>query len=255
MKAIIITGGAKRLGACIAQRFAREGWHVFVHCNRSRAEADALCATIVQSGASASVMQFDLADHDKFEPALAAAAAEQPELCALVNSASLFEYDEPKTVNSELWRRVMNVNALAPILLAAAFERITRATGDRAIVNVLDQKLVNLNPDFFSYTASKAALKCASEMIAMAYGPALRVCNIAPGIVMPSGGQSDGEFDDVAGINPLQRKTLPEDVADAIFFAASGGIGGGQTVFVDSGQRFLPLDRDVMFTSGAPLSE
>jgi NAD(P)-dependent dehydrogenase (short-subunit alcohol dehydrogenase family) len=251
MKAVVITGGAKRLGAHIAKRFAAEGWRVFVHCNTSRAEAEALRAEIVAKGGVCSILQFDLANPDKFEPALSAAVKEEPGLCALVNSASLFEYDEPKSVNAELWRKVMNVNALAPVLLSVVFERVTRAAVEqRVVINVLDQKLANLNPDFFSYTASKAALECASKMMAAAFEPGMRVCNVAPGIVMPSGGQSDNEFDNVAQINPLQRKTMPEDVADAIVFAASGKIGGGQTIFVDSGQRFLPLNRDVMFTSG-----
>jgi NAD(P)-dependent dehydrogenase (short-subunit alcohol dehydrogenase family) len=139
------------------------------------------------------------------------------------------------------------VNAYAPALLTAEFARQTAKGAQRSVVNILDQKLVNLNPDFFSYTASKAALAAITTMSAMTFGPEIKVVNVAAGLTLPSAGQTDAEFSKVASANLLKRRTHPSEIADAVWFAATGPLSNAQTVFVDSGQRFLPLERDVMF--------
>lgn len=244
-RAILITGGAKRLGAQIARRFASGDWHVVLHANHSADDARALAASLKAAGAGADVVTGDLEDPSTPRALITSARSAAPGLCALVNSASLFSYDDPTAIDDALWMRMSRINALAPLRLAA--ELVAAIDGPARIVNVLDQKLANLNPDFFSYTASKAALAAASTMMAMSFGARARIVNVAPGLTLPSADQTQAEFEAVAAVNALQRVTRPSDVADTVYFAVNGPIASGQTLFADSGQHLVPLDRDVMF--------
>jgi NAD(P)-dependent dehydrogenase (short-subunit alcohol dehydrogenase family) len=128
-------------------------------------------------------------------------------------------------------------------------ERVdARVSADRAIVNVLDQKLANPNPDYYGYTVSKAALAEASRLMAMAFAPEVRVVNVAPGLTLPSGDQTEAEFGRSAALNLLQRRTRVEEVAGGIYFVGTtAAYASGQTLFVDSGQHFVEHGRDVMF--------
>jgi NAD(P)-dependent dehydrogenase (short-subunit alcohol dehydrogenase family) len=248
MAAVLVTGGAKRIGAEIVRRFAREGWAVLIHANASVNEAGALARELTAAGGKASVVTFDLGKPETFAAAMAQGLALAPDLSVLVNSASHFEFDRPEAPDPELWTKVMAVNALGPACLTAEFLKQVRAE-KRRIVNLLDQKLANLNPDFFSYTASKAALAAISQMMASAFRDSAKIVTVAPGLTLPSDDQTDAEFEKAATANLLKRRTRASEVADAVWFAATGPIASGETLFVDSGQRFVPLDRDIMFHS------
>jgi NAD(P)-dependent dehydrogenase (short-subunit alcohol dehydrogenase family) len=245
--AVLVTGGGKRIGAVIVRRFAAGGWRCVIHHKDSQAEAEALASEIAAAGGEAATVRFDLADPEAAEAGLAEAFAAAPGLRALVNCASIFEYDEALAPSPAVWRQVMGVNALAPVLLAAGFH--ARMTGDPAgcVINILDQKLNNLNPDYFSYTVSKAALQSASQIMARAFAPRTRVVNIAPGLTLPSADQTEDEFHRSAVLNALQRRTRPEEVAEAVWFAATSPFLTGQTLYVDSGQSLIAQARDVMF--------
>lgn len=237
---VLVTGGAKRLGAAIARRLAADGWRVAVHYGTSAPEAEALAAEI-----GGVAVQGDLAD-----PAIGTWLLAEAEralgggLTGLVNSASLFEYDGP-SVDPALLARLMQVNLAAPVSLASALA--ARAPGDAAVVNLLDQKVANLNPDFFSYTCSKVALEGATTMMAQAFAPRVRVNAVSPGLTLASGGQSDAAFDMVARENLLQRPVGSERVADAVSWLLGAEAVTGQNIFVDMGQRFVRRSGDVMF--------
>ncbi len=165
---------------------------------------------------------------------------------ALVNSASLFEYDRPPDVSGEMLGRLARVNYAAPVRLAC--ELAGQADlGEGAVVNLLDQKVANLNPDFFSYTSGKLALEGATRMLAQALGPAVRVNAVSPGLTLPSGDQSAGEFAAASVKNLLRRPVGAGAVADAVAFLLEARGVTGQNLFVDCGQRFLPRGGDVMF--------
>ncbi|MEN2785190.1 SDR family oxidoreductase [Sphingomonas qilianensis] len=243
LRTVLVTGGAKRLGAIIARALAADGQRVVIHYGASRGAAEALAAEIGAVG----VVQGDLADtagiDDLFARARAVAGGA---IDGLVNSASAFDYDTPPALDPALLARLYAIGHSAPVLLASALARQDDVP-DAAVVNVLDQKVVNLNPDFFSYTGGKLALAGATVMLAQALGPRVRVNAVAPGLCLPSGDQTDAEFAAVAAENALRRLVDPADVAAAVgFLLGARGI-TGQTVYVDGGQRLLPRERDVMF--------
>lgn len=242
MRAVLVTGGARRLGAAIARRLAAGGWRVVIHHGRSGREAEALAEEL--GGAAVGC---DLADTGAVGLLMerARVAAGRP-ITGLVNSASQFEFDRPPAVDPKLLDRLGRVNLHAPVLLAGALA----AQGDvegAAVVNLLDQKVANLNPDFFSYSCAKVALAGATPMLAQALGPQVRVNAVSPGLTLPSGDQSGGEFDRAARKNLLRRPVGAEAVADAVAFLLEALGLTGQNLFVDCGQRFLSRGGDVMF--------
>jgi NAD(P)-dependent dehydrogenase (short-subunit alcohol dehydrogenase family) len=235
---VLVTGGAKRLGAAIARAVAAAGHEVVIHYGTSRDAAEALAMEL--GGATVSG---DLADTDAL-PALFGRAAAAGPIDGLVNSASLFEYDAPDAIDAALAARLHAVNCVAPAVLAAALAAQGR---EGAVVNLLDQKLANPNPDFFSYSLSKYALEGATTMLAQAFAPRVRVNAVSPGLTLPSGDQSAAEFDRVARANLLERPVGAQAVAQAVVYLLEAQSVTGQNLFVDCGQRFLARDGDVMF--------
>ncbi|KQS01486.1 short-chain dehydrogenase [Sphingomonas sp. Leaf357] len=242
-RTILVTGGAKRLGAVIARALAADGARVVLHYGSSRELAEALAGEIGAAG----VVQGDLADSAAIDDLFAQArvVAGGP-VQGLVNSASAFAYDTPPALDAALLARLYAIGHSAPVLLASALARQDDLV-EGAVVNLLDQKVANLNSDFFSYTGGKTALAGATAMLAQALGPRIRVNAVAPGITLPSGDQSEDEFRAVASENVLRRPVDPADVARAVSFLLGAAGLNGQTLFVDCGQRFLKRDRDVMF--------
>jgi len=234
----VVTGAAKRIGAEIARALAADGWHVLIHCHRSRAEAEALAAEL----GHASVVASDLADPEA--PARIVGALEGlPPARLLVNNASIFAYDAAHDFTAQGWDAHLAVNLRAPLLLAQALsDRV------RLVVNLLDAKLAAPNPDFFSYTVSKAGLAAATELLARAWaGRGIRVCGIAPSVTLVSGPQSRENFEQVHALNALGRGVRVEEIVAALRFIIATPTFTGQTITLDAGQRFLGLARDVQF--------
>jgi NAD(P)-dependent dehydrogenase (short-subunit alcohol dehydrogenase family) len=167
-------------------------------------------------------------------------------LAALVNNASLFTFDRPPLSNAGALPAHMAVNLDAPVLLASALAAQDDLT-EGAVVNILDQKVANLNPDFFSYSCGKVALAGATPMLARALGPRIRVNAVSPGLTLPSLDQSEAEFRAVANENLLRRPVDIDAIGEAVDFLLTAGGITGQNIFVDNGQHFLPRDSDVMF--------
>jgi NAD(P)-dependent dehydrogenase (short-subunit alcohol dehydrogenase family) len=254
-KAVLVTGAGKRLGREIALQFARQGWAVAVHYGRSQQEAEEAVADIQRLGVRAAAFQADLAIEESVKSLFADVARQFPNLHCLVNSASIFEYDRansstPLTGQSLLDH--MQVNLLAPVLLAQcmfAFQKEKKQSSNviPSVIQLLDQKLINLNPDYLSYTLSKAALASSVETLAMDFAPHLRVVGLAPGISLPSGDQSQSGFTQAHKMTPLGQSSTPADIASAAVFLANANAITGTTLYVDGGQHLLPSSRDVMF--------
>lgn len=246
---VIVTGAARRLGAIIARHLAGKGWRVVIHHHRSEAEALALASELTQTAGQGIAIEQDLAAADAGDTLIAAArGAYGGPVAALVNNASLFAYDHPPDIGRDAIDRHNAVNLAAPSLLAAAMARQDDLASG-AIVNILDQKIANLNPDFYAYSCSKLALAGATTMLAQAFRPRITVNAVSPGLTLPSLDQTDEEFRTVAGHNLLRRPVDPVEIARAVSFLLDCREITGQNIFVDNGQRFLPRDRDVMFAT------
>jgi NAD(P)-dependent dehydrogenase (short-subunit alcohol dehydrogenase family) len=175
-------------------------------------------------------------------------AARLPDWRVLVNSAAVFESDTVRQLDPGIFAEAMRVNAETPSRMTQAFLRSARAKGGRRVINFTDQKLLNSNPDFFSYTMSKHAFAGTLRMLAMAQEyPADRMYGIAPGAILPSFDQVETEHELSGRMNLLSRLTDPVELANAALFLSEGWLASGETLFVDSGQHLLSQPRDVLY--------
>jgi NAD(P)-dependent dehydrogenase (short-subunit alcohol dehydrogenase family) len=249
MKQVLVTGGAHRLGAEIVRQFAAAGWRVWCHYQRSAAAAQALQTELRAQGAFVELVQADLARSAEVERMMAHIAQSHGPLDCLVNNASLFEPDTGAAMDLNGTRQQLEVNLIAPMALASLMARQASpdaAPGQRSVIHILDQKVFNLNPDYFSYTVSKLALERSVALQAQALAP-LRVCGVAPGLMFLSGPQTQDNFDRASRVNLLRQPIDPTQVAGTCLFLAQNPCITGTTVCVDNGQHLVPLERDVMF--------
>jgi len=256
-KAVLVTGAAKRLGREIALQFARQGWDVAIHYGRSEKEALETVKQIQGIGVKSQAFQADLAIDSEIKSLFAAVCKEYPNFHCLVNSASIFEYDRANSeipLSSKSLQAHMQVNLAAPISLSQLMFEFQKNRSSKvddenlpSVIQLLDQKLINLNPDYLSYTLSKAALATSVEMLAVDFAPYLRVVGLAPGISLPSGDQTNEGFTKAHQMTPLGKSSTPADVAKAAVFLAESNAITGTTLYVDGGQHLLPSSRDVMF--------
>ncbi|MGE0255912.1 MAG: SDR family oxidoreductase [Alphaproteobacteria bacterium] len=243
----LVTGAARRIGRAIARALAADGWAVAIHCHASTVDAAAAVAAIEAEGGRATALSADLADPAAAGALVGRAAAALGPVGLVVNNASLFAPDTVATLAPGGLARHMAVNVEAPLLLARALAGALPDGAEGVVVNLLDQKLANPNPDFLSYTLSKAALAEATRLLAMALAPRVRVVGVAPGLTLPAPGQDAAQFAAVHGRTPLGRGAGPDDVAGAVAWLARARAVTGVTVLVDGGQHLVPSATDVMF--------
>lgn len=236
-KAALVTGGARRVGRAIALHLANEGWDVAIHYNGSGVEAEATASEIRSECVDAKIYQAELGDPASINELMMRFCSDFPRAALLVNNASMFEHDTLETLNLEIFDQQFAVNTRAPILLAKAFHE--RAGDGSCIVNMLDQKISNLTPDYFSYTISKDALHTATLMLAMALAPKTRVNAIAPGIVLQSGDLSEQEFASLHVNTLLGVGVSMDEICRTVsFFAGSPAI-TGQVLTIDGGRHLI----------------
>ena len=251
---VLITGAAKRIGRHIALNMAQRGWDIVVHYHQSAEDAAQVVAEIVQLGRRAIAVQADLGRVDQVKKIVPQVLNQLGRLDCVVNNASLFEADSVNDFSQACLDKHMHANLMAPIMLAQALHASLpddAPAGIASVINILDQKLFNLNPDYLSYTLSKAALQTATTTLAQALAPKLRVVGIAPGLSMVSGDQSETDFLAAHKVTPLGRSSTPEDIAEAVCYVAAARAITGTTILVDGGQHLIPTQRDVMFLATA----
>ena len=238
---VLVTGGAQRIGRAIALELAAAGWRVAVHYRQSAAEATRLLPELDGPRGPSMAFAADLADEIQCRALVPTVRATMGRVDAVVNNASLFENDGVADFSYANMERHWRANTGAPVLLAQALH----AAGGQVVVNLLDQKLWNPNPDHLSYTLSKAALEAATKMLALALAPRVRVCGVAPGLTMISSEMTEAEFERAFRMTPLTRGATPTDVARAVRFAIESPAITGTTLLVDGGQHLMAQPRDV----------
>lgn len=253
---VLVTGAARRLGREIALQLGRGGFDVAVHYRGSRNEAEATAAELRSAGAAAEPFQADLSDEAACRALVPSVVARFGRVDAVVNNASIFEYDQPATFSHAAMDRHWRANVAPAVILAQALHaQLAGTTATGCVVNLIDQKLWNPNPDYFSYTLSKAALEAATVLLAQALAPRVRVCGVAPGITLVSGPMSDDEFAKARTLTPLERSSTPQDIAHAVRFLIESPAITGTTLMVDGGQHLQRQTRDVLFIANPDRKE
>ena len=243
----LVTGSAKRIGKAIAKGLAADRWNIAVHYNRSGEEASQLVDELRSTGVRAAALQCNLADCDEVAGLIGECVRQLGPLSCLVNNASLFEYDDAAGFDPAMWDKHAAINLRAPLLLVREFAEQVPPETVGCVINMLDQKVFNLNPDFFSYTLTRVAMEGATRMLAMSLAPRVRVCGIAPGITLVSGAQTQEGFERAHTHAPLGHSSDVPDIVDAVRYLARAKSVTGHTLVVDGGQHLWPLKRDVQF--------
>jgi NAD(P)-dependent dehydrogenase (short-subunit alcohol dehydrogenase family) len=251
---VLVTGAAKRLGREIALALATSGWRVAVHYRDSVEDATKTVADCARLTRGAAAFRCNLGNETAVRNLLPTVIEQLGHVDAVVNSASTFEHDNAATFSFAAMEKHLRSNAGAAILLSQALHTHMAARNQQdttpgtrhsgVVVNLLDQKLWNQNPDFMSYTLSKAALEAANTMLALALSPLLRVVGVAPGLTLTSHMLSDDKFAALHKLSPLGRSSTPEDVAATVLFALQNQSITGTTLLVDGGQHLMRFERD-----------
>ena len=241
----LITGAAKRVGAAIARQLAADGCNVIVHYHRSEQEAEKLAREIRELGGVCDLLRADLAIRSEVETLIGKCVALRGPLDCLINNASTFHYDDIASVTWESLHDHLASNLVAPVLLCRDFVKQFDGRSDGCVINILDQKIANLNPDFLSYTIAKVGLSGLTTTLAMALAGRIRVCGIAPGIALISGKQTPASFEKAWRAPLLGRSTTPKEIAACVAYILASPSMTGNTIFLDGGESLTGRARDV----------
>ncbi len=233
----LVTGAGHRIGKAIALDLARGGWRVGVHYASSQAEAEGVAARINAEGGLAAALPADLADAEATQGLVRNCTAALGVPSLLVNCAALFLHDRIETLDPAQWDRQHAVNLRAPMLLAKSFAEHLPPERQGVIVNIIDQRVWRLTPDYFSYTIAKAGLYAATQTLAQALAPRIRVNAIGPGPVLANIHQTPADFDREVAATPLARATAPAEIAAAVRFILDAPSMTGQMIALDAGQH------------------
>ncbi|MDB5456443.1 MAG: short-chain dehydrogenase [Caulobacter sp.] len=235
--AALVTGAGRRIGRALALAAAQAGFDVAVHYRASADEARDTADAIVALGRRAVLLDADLTVEDQVAPLIARAAQALGPVALLVNSASTFADDRLETHDRASWDAHVETNLRVPVVLSQAFAAALPPEVEGLIVNIVDQRVRRPNPQFFSYSLSKAGLWWATQTMAQALAPRIRVNAIGPGPVLPSVHQAPGEFEAEAAGTLLRRRATPDDVAAALRYLIDARSVTGQMIAVDAGQH------------------
>lgn len=248
-RTVLVTGAARRLGREIALALAEAGWQVAIHYRNSHEDAKATARDCsARSGHHSAIFAADLAIESETRQLLPQVIEHFGAVHAVINSASLFEHDTHESFSFERMEKHLRSNTGAAILLATALhthlQEQNAPVTSGVVINMLDQKLWNPNPDFLSYTLSKAALEAANTLLAQALAPKVRVVGVAPGLTLTSHMLSQQAFEQMHKLSPLGRSSTAADVAATVVFACANHSITGTTLLVDGGQHLHKFERD-----------
>jgi NAD(P)-dependent dehydrogenase (short-subunit alcohol dehydrogenase family) len=235
----LVTGAAARLGRAIALDLAQRGWQVGVHHHTSSAAAEALVADLEALGSKAVALQADLTREDELGGLIQSCTDHLGVPTCLINNAARFERDSIETLGWAGWQAELDVNLRAPVFLTQAFAKALPEGASGSVINMIDQKVWRLTPDYFSYTIAKSALWTATRTLAQALAPRIRVNALGPGPVLPNRHQGEAEFERECRATLLGRAATVEEVCGAVRFLLETPSVTGQMIALDSGQHLL----------------
>ena len=245
----LVTGAGRRIGAEVAKHLARIGFDVLVHVRSSLEAGETVVGDIQAAGGHARVVTCELTDKADVMRMFEEVSSRGDAVCLIVNNASYFRYDRPEAPDPDILARSIDVHVKAPVVVfECAVETMNQAAG-LTIVNILDQKVENINPDYYSYTIGKFALYGITQMWQAMSVPNLRVFGILLGLMLKSGKQTDDNFQIAKDDNLLQRAPTPSDLCDMIEYLVNARGVPGQNIALDSGARLMRRLRDVAFVN------
>ncbi|AMS30970.1 SDR family oxidoreductase [Aquidulcibacter sp.] len=245
-KTVLVTGAGQRLGLAIAQKLAKAGHTVILHASNSIAQAEAAAESLRAEGAKAYAVQADLlVEADVASLITRASSLAGAPITGLVNNASIFEGDEASDFTRASWDRHFDVHVRVPCELARNLAAALPAGQSGSIVNLIDQRIFKLTPQFFTYTLSKAALATATHTLAQALAPHVRVNGVAPGPTARNIRQSEEDFQKQVDATLLGTGSPVDDVVEAVCFLLNAEAVTGQIMAVDGGQSLIWRTADV----------
>ncbi len=236
-KVALVTGGARRIGRRLALALAREGYDIALHCGSSRELGRNTVAEIRDCGRRAELYGADLSREEEVLALLPRIVRRLGPPSVLVNNAALFLGDGSDGIDRNSWDLQMEVNLRAPVVLARRFAESLPETAEGLIVNLLDARVFHPTPNYLSYTISKTGLLAATQVMARALAPRIRVNGIAPGPVLPAPGMSEERFRGIVERTPLGRAPDPAEIAEALRFLLRAPSVTGEVLLVDGGQH------------------
>ena len=234
---VLITGGSQRIGAVISERIAQEGWNIVIHYNKSKNKAFNLKKKLTSYKINCCCIKADLSKETELKKLFTYAKKEMGNINCLINNAATFELDNIHNIEKKKWDYNLNTNVWAPIFLIKQFVKNLPNKISGNIINIVDQRVVNLTPFFTTYTFTKSGLWTLTKTLAMALAPNIRVNAIGPGPTLASKRQTDKKFKKQYKSIPLKKKVSPKEIADAVMFIINTQSITGQLITVDSGQH------------------
>ena len=232
---IIITGGATRIGAAIAEKLSNPGVEMVIHYNKSRVSAERLKKKLSRNGTKIYLIKGDLSKETDLNKIVKFSKAKLKYFDCLINNASLFENDKIENFTTDSWGKHLRTNLRTPALLSREFAKSIKGANNN-IVNIIDQRVFKLTPFFFSYTISKTGLYTLTKTSAMSLAPKVRVNGIAPGPTLKNRRQSDKHFKKQYLATPLRQQVEVKEICNAVDFFIKNRSITGQVIAIDSGQ-------------------
>ncbi len=242
---IIITGGATRIGAEVAEKLSGPGKEIVIHFNKSKLKAEKIKKKLSKNKTKVYLVKGDLSKEKDINKIVKFAKSKLKYFDCLINNASLFENDKLKNFTTLSWEHHLRVNLRAPAILSREFSKNTRGKNNN-IINIIDQRVFKLTPYFFSYTISKAGLYTLTKTSAMSLAPNIRVNGIAPGPTLKNKRQSEKHFKKQYMATPLKRQVDVEQICNAVDFFIKNRSITGQVISIDSGQSLNWQTPDIM---------
>lgn len=241
-RSVLITGAGARVGAHLAKGLAADGWHICIHYLRSETRAQTLADQITAAGGTASTVKANLSVPQEINSLIE--RCERP-LDALINNASTFAPDTAQNFTTATWDYHRAVNLDAPLRLSADFA--AQAKSGSSIINMIDQRVLKPNPQFFTYSLAKAGLYWATKTMAQSFAPHVRVNGIGPGPTLENTEQASGEFSAEAKATLLGEGSPPDTILHSVRYLLSAKAVTGQMIAVDGGQHLVWQTPDLAF--------